>query len=600
MTVNTVDSIAEFDTNGVTTNFPFYFKFLANEDLVVTYVDPLGVSSTLSLGTHYTVNGAGVDNGGSVVTNTALAGPGQLVVSREMEAFQQTSLRNQGKFLAETHEDVFDKLTMLIQQGLATFKRALTRPFGRDYFFAENRRIASVKDPVEPQDAATKNSVETYVSGILETGQGPVNNAANIIYVNGAGVPGVLQGLVGGIISEDLTVLVPAHFAGLGEAMNWLRTKTIAKGATVTVQVSDGSYTLATTVDLNHPQGIQIRILGNQVTPTLCVLTVANASTFDALACTMGHSLGFIDGFLLTRPSKAEMPNNSIGLLADSGAKIITGSKIRTSNWFYGIAARYGSFVLCPGAQVTESGDVGIWSYCGSTVICDGAVSNNANAAGQPWGFGFQAEYGSVLVGTGISASGCKIGGFASLSNSTCRIFDSTTSANDGSGLFVRDGGVIEGSGTTTLNNGRYGTEIVEGNGRIFGVSTNSGNTLGAANPFVYLGVQAGQSQLANSSGHLRIDSQANTFFNTPGGLQFGIRDAANAANRIEASGAPTGSAPFIVAAGGDTNINLRLLPKGTGRIQVGATTVGTPTINNYIEFLSDDGAVLRIPCQRL
>lgn len=582
--------------NGVTTVFAVPFLVIQAADLAV-YVDGVRLTSG------YVQSGVG--NPASTVTfTTAPASLAQILFALEVPFERLNDYQENGDFLSSTVNRDFDRIWQALKQLLRFATRALTLGQfdvdGQGWYRAKGNGIRDLRDPIENQDAATKKWSIDYVSGILLTGQGPVNNAANIIYVNGAGVPGVLQDLVGGIISEDLTVLVPAHFAGLGEAMNWLRTKTIAKGATVTVQVSDGSYTLATTVDLNHPQGIQIRILGNQVTPTLCVLTVANASTFDALACTMGHSLGFIDGFLLTRPSKAEMPNNSIGLLADSGAKIITGSKIRTSNWFYGIAARYGSFVLCPGAQVTEAGDVGIWSYCGSTVICDGAVSNNANAAGQPWGFGFQAEYGSVLVGTGISASGCKIGGFASLSNSTCRIFDSTTSANDGSGLFVRDGGVIEGSGTTTLNNGRYGTEIVEGNGRIFGVSTNSGNTLGAANPFVYLGVQAGQSQLANSSGHLRIDSQANTFFNTPGGLQFGIRDAANAANRIEASGAPTGSAPFIVAAGGDTNINLRLLPKGTGRIQVGATTVGTPTINNYIEFLSDDGAVLRIPCQRL
>ncbi|WP_339452009.1 hypothetical protein [Pseudomonas sp. JAI120] len=195
MTVNTISSVAEFETNGVTTNYPFYFKFLANEDLVVTYVDPLGVSSTLTLGTHYSVNGAGNDQGGSIVTTSALAGPGQLVVSREMEAFQQTSLRNQGKFLAETHEDVFDKLTMLIQQGFSTFKRALTRPFGRDYFFAEGRRIASVKDPVETQDAATKHSVESYVSSILATGQGPINSAENVVYVYPDGIARSVQSL---------------------------------------------------------------------------------------------------------------------------------------------------------------------------------------------------------------------------------------------------------------------------------------------------------------------------------------------------------------------------------------------------------------------
>lgn len=184
MTVSTLNSVAEFVTNGVTTNFPFYFKFLANEDLVVTYVSPppLNTVTVLILGTNYTVNGAGNDSGGSIVTNTALAGPGQLVVSREMDAYQQTSLRNQGKFLAETHEDVFDRLTMLIQQGVSIFTRALTRPLGRDYFYAENRRITSVADPTEPQDAATKHSVEAYVTEIMESGQGPENNAQNVIY----------------------------------------------------------------------------------------------------------------------------------------------------------------------------------------------------------------------------------------------------------------------------------------------------------------------------------------------------------------------------------------------------------------------------------
>ncbi|MBN2976929.1 hypothetical protein [Pseudomonas lactucae] len=197
MTVSTIDSAAEFVTNGVTTNYPFYFKFLANEDLVVTYVSPAGVSSVLTLGTQYTVNGAGNEQGGSVVTTTALAGPGQLIVSREMDAYQQTSLRNQGKFLAETHEDVFDRLTMLIQQGFAIFKRALTRPFGRDYFYGENRRIKSLLDPVDLQDAATKNWAQQYIASVLGTGQGPINNAANIYYAGPDGSPHTVQELSG-------------------------------------------------------------------------------------------------------------------------------------------------------------------------------------------------------------------------------------------------------------------------------------------------------------------------------------------------------------------------------------------------------------------
>ncbi|MBT9575522.1 MAG: hypothetical protein IV106_31225 [Pseudomonas umsongensis] len=202
MTVSTINSIAEFDTNGVTTNFPFYFKFLANEDLVVTYVNPLGISTTLTLGTNYTVNGAGDEDGGSITTTAALAGPGHLAVAREMDAYQLTSLRNQGKFLAETHEDVFDKLTMLIQQGFTINNRALTRPPGKPYYDAQGRNISNLADPLLDQDAATSLWTRQVVANLISQITGPVNNAANV-YITGAdGLPHVVQDIAGATGSD--------------------------------------------------------------------------------------------------------------------------------------------------------------------------------------------------------------------------------------------------------------------------------------------------------------------------------------------------------------------------------------------------------------
>jgi hypothetical protein len=218
VTVPTLNSAAEFVTNGVTTNFPFFFKFLVNEDLVVTYVNPQGVSSVLTFGTQYTVNGAGSEVGGSIVTTSALAGPGQLVVTREMDAYQLTSLRNQGKFLAETHEDVFDRLTMLIQQGFSIFKRALTRPLGRDYFYAEDRRIASVKDPEQLQDAATLGWTSRFVGDLISDIEGPINNAANIFYLAPDGTAHVVQDLSGlpgsGLVGHSEGLTYPAGTVG--------------------------------------------------------------------------------------------------------------------------------------------------------------------------------------------------------------------------------------------------------------------------------------------------------------------------------------------------------------------------------------------------
>lgn len=182
MTVSTINSVAEFVTNGVTKNFPFYFKFLDSRDLVVTYIDPEGTSTVLTMGTQYTVSGAGNDKGGSIATTTVLPGPGQLIVSRDMEAYQQTSLRNQGKFLAETHEDVFDKLTMLIQQGFAIFKRALSRPFGRDYYDAQDRNISNLADPVAGQDAVNKRWTTSFFSDLIDSVTGLINTTPGIIY----------------------------------------------------------------------------------------------------------------------------------------------------------------------------------------------------------------------------------------------------------------------------------------------------------------------------------------------------------------------------------------------------------------------------------
>lgn len=260
MTVSTIGSVAEFDTNGVTTNYPFFFKFLANEDLVVTYVDPLGVSSILTFGTHYTANGAGNENGGSIVTTAALAGPGQLIVSREMQAFQQTSLRNQGKFLAETHEDVFDKLTMLVQQGFAIFKRALTRPFGRDYFFAENRRITAVKDPVDAQDAATKLWAQTYVGAVVAGMTGNPNLASNVFYLGPDGVPHVVQDMSGpggaGLIGFDPAQIFPPN--SVGSAIYYNRRITVKSRGGVGNGVTNDTAAVKAAIAAAGPYGMVV------------------------------------------------------------------------------------------------------------------------------------------------------------------------------------------------------------------------------------------------------------------------------------------------------------------------------------------------------
>lgn len=192
MTVSTTDSVIEYEGNGVTTAFPVPFKFPSNDDLVVTRVYN-DVSTVLVLGTDYSVVGAGASAGGAVITSVAPSVGSKLSIERQLEPVQETDLRNQGRYFAETHENVFDYLTMLIQQSFSWISRALRRPIGKEYFDAENRRIANVESPSENNDAANKLWTEQYVASVINTGTGPVNLASNVLYTDPAGTLKTVQ-----------------------------------------------------------------------------------------------------------------------------------------------------------------------------------------------------------------------------------------------------------------------------------------------------------------------------------------------------------------------------------------------------------------------
>jgi len=82
---------------------------------------------------------------------------------------------------------------------------------------------------------------------------------------------------------------------------------------------------------------------------------------------------------------------------------------------------------------------------------------------------------------------------------------------------------------------------------------------------------------------------------NTSGANQFVVANTASAVNWLEAKGQVTSGAPQIAALGSDTNIDLALIPKGTGNVRFGAHTVGVLTPTGYVTIKDAAGNTRRL-----
>lgn len=82
----------------------------------------------------------------------------------------------------------------------------------------------------------------------------------------------------------------------------------------------------------------------------------------------------------------------------------------------------------------------------------------------------------------------------------------------------------------------------------------------------------------------------------TNGNELFLFTATASAVNEVTLANAATGNAPTFTASGGDTNISINLVPKGTGTIQYNGTEIGFRTIPQnsksaaYTTVLADSG----------
>jgi hypothetical protein len=111
VTLTTTTVLTTSAGDGAAVHFPTVFQFLDEDDLVVKVA---GV--TMAIVTDYTVTGAGEASGGTVSFVTAPPNGNAVTIERVMPFTQPADLSGEGRFFPETHEEAYDRITMLIQQ----------------------------------------------------------------------------------------------------------------------------------------------------------------------------------------------------------------------------------------------------------------------------------------------------------------------------------------------------------------------------------------------------------------------------------------------------------------------------------------------------
>jgi hypothetical protein len=117
MTVNSSVSSASSIGDGVSTVFPVPFYFLADNHLKLISIGTNNAESDLVLNTDYSVQGAGIQAGGSVTMLNGAPAPGvRILIFRSVPIDQQVDYTPNDKFPAQVTEGAFDKLTMIAQE----------------------------------------------------------------------------------------------------------------------------------------------------------------------------------------------------------------------------------------------------------------------------------------------------------------------------------------------------------------------------------------------------------------------------------------------------------------------------------------------------
>lgn len=139
--------------------------------------------------------------------------------------------------------------------------------------------------------------------------------------------------------------------------------------------------------------------------------------------------------------------------------------------------------------------------------------------------------------------------------------------------------------------------------GRIIGATIGSGGSGYSANTKIYLrpattvgSLRAFNTGAASAELRLRSQNLGVVTLGSEQGTVLTCTPVASTVNQFQMVGSATGTSPELRAIGDDANLDLRLVPKGTGLVRFGTLTVSADApVNGYIEIKTAGGGTVKL-----
>lgn len=360
--------------------------------------------------------------------------------------------------------------------------------------------IAAAVSDVSANDSAIATNTGNIATntGDIATNEADISlNAADIaantgnIATNTSGI----GSLEGSVVSVDTTWDIgpssTSDYPDLNAAMNAARTMRIQGDAVLTLQLEMGTHTTATTVNLNHPQGANIEILGKSSDPSAVVYEYTGTSSAFILS---KHAIGKVygiqleatnaasdNGFALYDNAWAQLGYMTIdgfgyyglSIRRQSGVRVQYPMTIRNSG-SYAADVRDNGYLYAPNIVVHDN-NYGIVVAGNSTAIVSGSESYNNTFNG------YSSSYDSYLSASNAEAHDNGLYGFSAIYNSYIYADNSLAEDNGNNGYYAVDAS-IRARYASAVNNGAYGYRVSFNSFMDTNYSSNSGNVSGEYN----------------------------------------------------------------------------------------------------------------------